>query len=464
MLAKRTQIVGVRQTSNDRNASDFRFNLGVVETTGNPCTVALRLLDETGSQIAGPISVDVAPREQKQDNLWAIFGMGASNGRVEVEVTSGSGKVIAFGSSVANGSDDPSTIEMHFPDSLLADGGAGNGDITAVIAGAGLSGGGTSGDVTLSVANGGITSAMIADGAVHTSDLDNGAMTASKLFTGNDVGAQGQVLKLGAMGTLYWDNDGVTMPYSATGSSNQVLVGVTTTGTGTGIYSHSNGGNGIHGSTTSGHGVYGTAQASTTGGAYGANNFGYGVYGYSSEGRGVFGKSASDYGVYASSDTGVAILAAGSGVIKSSAATDWVISPLKTVKGDYSSNWDDLRIVTSAEFGYAKLYTTGQDDLQRLCQRTCQRTCLALASSCHPSPSTIGWTMRTTRSPRLTWHMWALMGPPTRCAVTPRMNPAPRGARGPAMRRRRWRFTGRSSCVSRFTLLATVPAVGSGLG
>ncbi len=112
------QVLGAHQTE-PAAASDYRFNYGFVETTGHRATVHITVFDGAGAE-QGSEELEVREWSQRQVAFKDHFpAVSTENARLKVEVVSGSGRIIAYGSGIANASQDPTTYEMSYSDSLL---------------------------------------------------------------------------------------------------------------------------------------------------------------------------------------------------------------------------------------------------------------------------------------------------------------------------------------------------------
>jgi uncharacterized repeat protein (TIGR01451 family) len=88
----------------------FRTNLGLVEGSGEKVSVEVRIFDAAGAKRAS-FHVDLNGGERAQLNgVLAEHGLALDDARIEVEVTSGAGKVTAYASVLDNASNDAQLV------------------------------------------------------------------------------------------------------------------------------------------------------------------------------------------------------------------------------------------------------------------------------------------------------------------------------------------------------------------
>ncbi len=276
---QRTEILGVYQTQ-PASASSYRTNYGFVEAAGHDCTVQVVPIDATGAAIAAAKTYTMRAFEQKQYQLSGEFpSVSTSNARLQVQVTSGTGRVIAFGSSIANLSQDPTTFEMRFNEALLGGG--------AVVHDATLTGDGT-----------GLSPLGVSDFSISKAKLQASGGTSGQVLTTDGT-------------FLLWQTAGLSLPYSASAANGGPLISVTNTSGNAAIQGRSQAStpNSLRPAVVGQSGAASTISqgVATPIGVWGDSQVGNGVLGTSDESSGVVGYSVNEVGTagYSENDTGV---------------------------------------------------------------------------------------------------------------------------------------------------------------
>ncbi|MEO6259164.1 MAG: hypothetical protein ABIP63_02400 [Thermoanaerobaculia bacterium] len=102
-----TAISGVLTLQHLVQSAAYRTNLGLVEGAGESANVLVRVFNLAGLELTS-IPLSLMPGEHKQLNYFlSRYGIATTDARIEVEVTSSTGKVSAYASVVDNFTNDP---------------------------------------------------------------------------------------------------------------------------------------------------------------------------------------------------------------------------------------------------------------------------------------------------------------------------------------------------------------------
>jgi hypothetical protein len=88
----------------------FRTNLGLVEAAGEPATVHVTAYNSTGGAVAST-DINLQPSEQRQFNaILTSLSAPSDNARIDLQVTSATGKIMGYASVIDNRTNDPMLV------------------------------------------------------------------------------------------------------------------------------------------------------------------------------------------------------------------------------------------------------------------------------------------------------------------------------------------------------------------
>lgn len=96
----------------------YRTNFGLVEGAGEAATVLFRIFDIGGNELTSFSETLLAGEHRQLDSLLSQKGLTLDDGRVEVTVTSDTGKITAYASTVDNRTGDPLLVSPAIPSTV----------------------------------------------------------------------------------------------------------------------------------------------------------------------------------------------------------------------------------------------------------------------------------------------------------------------------------------------------------